>query len=193
MDLLGATSPARGGRRIAVLGDMLELGPQAAELHAELAEDLVARATSICCSPPGPLMARALLRRARKRCAARIAPRRSNWRKPSLAAIRPGDVVMVKGSNGSRMSRDRRGAAKEKFAAANGQLRKLDMLTLLADCPIYYSPLNIFRYITFRAAMAAATALFFVFFFGPGDHRRAAPQAGQGPADPRATGRSRIS
>ncbi|MBG0803814.1 phospho-N-acetylmuramoyl-pentapeptide-transferase [Methylocystis sp. FS] len=42
------------------------------------------------------------------------------------------------------------------------------MLTLLADFSYLYSPLNIFRYITFRAAMGAATALFFVFFFGPG-------------------------
>ena len=42
------------------------------------------------------------------------------------------------------------------------------MLTLLADLSYLYSPLNIFRYITFRAAMGAATALFFVFFFGPG-------------------------
>ncbi|MGZ9116783.1 MAG: phospho-N-acetylmuramoyl-pentapeptide-transferase, partial [Methylocystis sp.] len=42
------------------------------------------------------------------------------------------------------------------------------MLTLLADLSYLYSPLNVFRYITFRAAMGAATALFFVFFFGPG-------------------------
>ena len=42
------------------------------------------------------------------------------------------------------------------------------MLTLLADLSYLYSPLNIFRYITFRAAMAAATALFFVMFYGPG-------------------------
>ena len=42
------------------------------------------------------------------------------------------------------------------------------MLMLLADFAYLFSPLNIFRYITFRAAMAAATALFFVFFFGPG-------------------------
>jgi phospho-N-acetylmuramoyl-pentapeptide-transferase len=41
------------------------------------------------------------------------------------------------------------------------------MLTLLAELSSWYSPLNIFRYITFRAAMAAATALFFVFFFAP--------------------------
>jgi len=41
------------------------------------------------------------------------------------------------------------------------------MLTLLADLSGYFSPLNVFRYITFRAAMAAATALFCVFFFAP--------------------------
>ncbi len=41
------------------------------------------------------------------------------------------------------------------------------MLTLLADFSHLFSPLNLFRYITFRAAGGAATALFFVFFFGP--------------------------
>ena len=41
------------------------------------------------------------------------------------------------------------------------------MLSLLADYAYLFSPLNLFRYITFRAAGAAATALLFVFFFGP--------------------------
>ena len=40
------------------------------------------------------------------------------------------------------------------------------MLTWLADFNHIFSPLNLFRYITFRAGGAAATALFFVFFFG---------------------------
>ena len=66
------------------------------------------------------------------------------------------------------------------------------MLTLLADYSHLYGPLNIFRYITFRAACAAATALYFVFFFGPGDHRRAAHKTGQGPAHSQKTGRPRI-
>jgi phospho-N-acetylmuramoyl-pentapeptide-transferase len=42
------------------------------------------------------------------------------------------------------------------------------MLTLLAELSHIFGPLNIFRYITFRAACAAATALYFVFLFGPG-------------------------
>jgi phospho-N-acetylmuramoyl-pentapeptide-transferase len=41
------------------------------------------------------------------------------------------------------------------------------MLFWLADFAPYFSPLNIFRYITVRTGGAAATALFFVFFFGP--------------------------
>jgi phospho-N-acetylmuramoyl-pentapeptide-transferase len=41
------------------------------------------------------------------------------------------------------------------------------MLIWLAELSAYFGPLNVFRYITFRAGAATATALFFVFFFGP--------------------------
>src|SRR5918992_4442526 len=41
------------------------------------------------------------------------------------------------------------------------------MLTFLADLSPYLSPLNVFRYITFRTGGATATALLFVFWFGP--------------------------
>src|SRR3712207_800837 len=41
------------------------------------------------------------------------------------------------------------------------------MLTLLADLNHLLSPLNVFRYITFRTGGATATALLFVFWFGP--------------------------
>lgn len=41
------------------------------------------------------------------------------------------------------------------------------MLYWLTDLPHQFGPFNLFRYITFRAAGATATALFFVFFFGP--------------------------
>ncbi|ACB94339.1 phospho-N-acetylmuramoyl-pentapeptide-transferase [Beijerinckia indica] len=41
------------------------------------------------------------------------------------------------------------------------------MLTWLAEFAVYFTPLNLFRYITFRTGGAIATALFFVFFFGP--------------------------
>ena len=41
------------------------------------------------------------------------------------------------------------------------------MLTFLTEFSSYFQPLNLFRYITFRAAGATGTALLFVFFFGP--------------------------
>ncbi len=41
------------------------------------------------------------------------------------------------------------------------------MLLWLADLSAVFSPLNVFRYITFRAGGATATALLFVFWFGP--------------------------
>ncbi len=41
------------------------------------------------------------------------------------------------------------------------------MLTYLTEFSHLFGPLNLFRYITFRAAGATGTALFFVFFFGP--------------------------
>src|SRR4051812_49521016 len=41
------------------------------------------------------------------------------------------------------------------------------MLTWLAELSPYFSPLNVFRYITFRTGGATATGLLFVFMFGP--------------------------
>jgi len=41
------------------------------------------------------------------------------------------------------------------------------MLTWLAEFSSVFGPFNLFRYITFRTGGAIATALFFVFFFGP--------------------------
>jgi phospho-N-acetylmuramoyl-pentapeptide-transferase len=45
---------------------------------------------------------------------------------------------------------------------------KREMLTWLSEYAGLFQPLNLFRYITFRTGGATATALFFVFFFGPG-------------------------
>ncbi len=41
------------------------------------------------------------------------------------------------------------------------------MLFWLSDFSSWFTPLNVFRYITVRTGGATATALFFVFFFGP--------------------------
>jgi UDP-N-acetylmuramoyl-tripeptide--D-alanyl-D-alanine ligase len=112
LELLGATTPGRGGRRIAVLGDMLELGPRAGELHAELAGDL-SRAFVDLLFTAGPLSAQLFYASPESM---RGAHRSSAQELEGVVAeaLRPGDVVMVKGSNASRMTRVV-GAIKEKY------------------------------------------------------------------------------
>ena len=87
-------------RRIAVLGDMLELGEDGPAEHAALAAE-VARSADLLFTC-GPLMARLhaavppALRGGHAEDAAALAPL-------AAAALRPGDGVLVKGSLGSRM------------------------------------------------------------------------------------------
>ncbi|MDE2578418.1 MAG: UDP-N-acetylmuramoylalanyl-D-glutamyl-2,6-diaminopimelate--D-alanyl-D-alanine ligase [Hyphomicrobiales bacterium] len=98
LDLLGA---AKGERRVAVLGDMLELGGQARDLHAAIAQD-VARNEIDLVFAAGPLMSALYddLPPERRGAYARTA---AELEESVVRSIRAGDVVMVKGSNGSRM------------------------------------------------------------------------------------------
>ena len=100
--VLGRSAIGPHGRRIGVLGDMLELGPNGLDLHRGLADAVVANGVDLvfCC---GPLM-HALWQ-------ALPADRRGGYAGDSAAleaqvlpAIRAGDVVMVKGSLGSHMA-----------------------------------------------------------------------------------------
>src|SRR5699024_9806705 len=102
-EVLALTRPAGRGRRIAVLGDMLELGPDAPALHAGLAADLAQWPIDLVYAA-GPNMAelyRALPKRMQGGSAMNAAALA-----PLLAEIvRPGDVVLVKGSLGMGMAR----------------------------------------------------------------------------------------
>ena len=102
LDVLAGTETRPGGRRIAVLGDMLELGAEAGRLHAQLAPDVTAAGVDLLflC---GPAM-RALwseipagIQGAWRETSAELAPE-------VIRRIRSGDVVLVKGSLGSRMA-----------------------------------------------------------------------------------------
>ena len=95
---LGARQPA--GRRIVALTDMLELGPEERDFHAGLAKPLEGAAVDLVfCA--GPLMKSLwdALPPTRRGGYAEVAAELA----PQLArAAEPGDVVMVKGSNGSK-------------------------------------------------------------------------------------------
>ena len=101
LNVLGAAAAGSPGRRIAVLGDMLELGPQGGALHRGLIDAVQGNQIDLvfCC---GPLM--------RQLWDALSSAKRGGYAEDAraleplvLAAIRAGDVMMVKGSLGSRM------------------------------------------------------------------------------------------
>jgi UDP-N-acetylmuramoyl-tripeptide--D-alanyl-D-alanine ligase len=101
-EVFSMVEPAPGGRRIAALGDMLELGPQGPQLHASLANPLLkAKADLVfCCGPQMDAMYQLLppdWRGAHTKESQELAKIVAN-------AVRPGDVILIKGSNGSKMS-----------------------------------------------------------------------------------------
>ena len=95
------------GRKIAVIGDMLELGPMARRLHAEAGSQLFSSGVDVLLTV-GPL-ACALLEAARQEGLAESASR--SFAEPEGAAdflwgmVRSGDVILVKGSRGMQMER----------------------------------------------------------------------------------------
>jgi UDP-N-acetylmuramoyl-tripeptide--D-alanyl-D-alanine ligase len=108
LDVLLAAEPVDGtgrlgrGRRIAILGDMLELGPTEGALHAAIARHPGLAAVSLihCVGPRMQSLWEALPR-----------GQRGEWvaAAPELAArarslVDAGDVVLVKGSKGSKVS-----------------------------------------------------------------------------------------
>jgi UDP-N-acetylmuramoyl-tripeptide--D-alanyl-D-alanine ligase len=100
--LLGQANIGRYGRRIAVLGDMLELGTAAEELHRGLAAAIKENAVDLvfCAGPMMEALWQALPSERRggyAKTAAALEP-------DVVAAIRGGDAVMIKGSAGSKMA-----------------------------------------------------------------------------------------
>jgi UDP-N-acetylmuramoyl-tripeptide--D-alanyl-D-alanine ligase len=102
-EVLGRTEPGPGGRRIAVLGDMLELGDDELALHAGLAAPLALHRIDLVFTA-----GRRMAALAEALPAGRLAGHAGDSAAiaPLVAArVRPGDVVTVKGSAGSRMGR----------------------------------------------------------------------------------------
>ena len=117
LTLLGAAELGKGGRRIAVLGDMLELGANSADLHRGLA-DPIAEQNIDKVYLAGPMMAalwQALPGNRRGAYASSSADLESGL----IEDLKPGDAVMVKGSLGSKMGPIVE-ALKRRFPAAGG-------------------------------------------------------------------------
>ena len=90
------------GRKIAVLGDMLEMGPEGPALHAGIAPHLASADLIFLCGPLMQALYDALPAERRTAYAANskeLAP-------VVAAAVKAGDTVLVKGSNGSHMGWD---------------------------------------------------------------------------------------
>ncbi len=112
--LLGSTPPGRGGRRIAVLGDMLELGPDAAAMHASLSEDVLRNGVDLLFA--AGTLSHDLFTAVPAKAQGLWGPTAVSIEDPLAETIRAGDVVMVKGSNGSRMG-PLVAALKQRFAS----------------------------------------------------------------------------
>lgn len=103
MNVLKSTEPGRGGRRVVVLGDMLELGDDAEKEHLSLVNDITAHDFDLvfACGQHMPDILEGLPDDMRGGSAA------DSEELAGLVAkrVRSGDLVLVKGSFGSRMGK----------------------------------------------------------------------------------------
>jgi UDP-N-acetylmuramoyl-tripeptide--D-alanyl-D-alanine ligase len=103
IEVLARAPVGKQGRRIAVLGDMLELGAEAQQRHAELAQSLNAgKIDLVLCS--GPLM-HSLWEALPSGMRGGYAESAEALEPQVISALHGGDAVMVKGSNASGMGR----------------------------------------------------------------------------------------
>jgi len=100
-EVFAMVEPAAGGRRLAVLGDMLELGRDGPMLHATLANPLLKAKADLlfCCGP----MMDALYQTLPPDWHGAHTKESQELAQLVAAAVRPGDVILVKGSKGSKM------------------------------------------------------------------------------------------
>jgi UDP-N-acetylmuramoyl-tripeptide--D-alanyl-D-alanine ligase len=98
---LAARQPGQGGRRVAIIGEMLELGPGSQAMHADLAAPLAEAGAELVLSVGKG--AQALLEALPGRV------ERAGYATADAALdelqskLRDGDLVLIKGSNASRV------------------------------------------------------------------------------------------
>ena len=101
--VLGSLTPTDGGRRIAIIGDMLELGDETENIHKNLADDLIENGVErvYAVGPNSSAMFDILP----KQMQGIKAMTSDELAKNIRAEIKAGDIVLVKGSFGSKMAK----------------------------------------------------------------------------------------
>jgi UDP-N-acetylmuramoyl-tripeptide--D-alanyl-D-alanine ligase len=99
---LGLTPRSAYKRRIAVLGDMLELGSDSLKLHRELAEAVDAAGIDVVFASGADMAS--LFEALPEKHRGAYAKTSDELAPALLSSVQPGDIVMVKGSLGSRMA-----------------------------------------------------------------------------------------
>lgn len=115
IETLGRSAPARGGRRVAVLGSMRELGAESDALHAALAEPLIENGIDLV-HAAGDM--RLVFERLPEAMRGASADSGEAIAASVAASVAAGDVVMVKGSNASRME-----AVIERLVSETGEVQ----------------------------------------------------------------------
>jgi UDP-N-acetylmuramoyl-tripeptide--D-alanyl-D-alanine ligase len=101
LSILGSTMPMQSGRRLVVLGDMLELGEAGPQFHSDLASELVAaRVDKVYAA--GPLM-RHMFEALPQELRGAHVEQAADLLATITDNLRAGDVLMAKGSNGSKV------------------------------------------------------------------------------------------
>ena len=181
-ELLAATPGYR--RRILAAGEMRELGTSSPELHRECGRHAAANRKDrldfrragargrICCAPP--------LRRGIRESERQFFENSEEAAKFLASFVAAGDLLLLKGSRGVKMekileamdaqhARVRRSRPVRRVRCEAGRKGAAEMLYYLFFFVLrpHFSPLNVFRYITVRTAVASLTALLLSLLLGP--------------------------
>ena len=118
---------SNGGRYIAVLGDMLELGKDSKKIHINLANDIIKNKIDILFTT-GAYMAYLSATMAKK-INILHANDSTDLIKPLISTIKPDDIIMIKGSLGSNMAAIVNALLRmDKPANCNGQKEKNNVI-----------------------------------------------------------------
>lgn len=96
IETLGATEPGPGGRRIAILGDMRELGRRSADFHRTVSEQLLANKIDLAFACGADMAA--MVEGLPKKNLGAYTEESGSLARQVEKIVRPGDVVVVKGS-----------------------------------------------------------------------------------------------